>query len=70
MSIGADVQLFRSDLGWSTYARTSPRARDTSDAFDELVYCARIEGEFSRGHHNLNYVVRPPESVGVRLLKR
>ncbi|MER7638013.1 aminoglycoside phosphotransferase family protein [Streptomyces sp. NPDC126522] len=46
---------------------TPPRARETSDAFDELVARARKDGEFSRGHHNLNYVVRPPESVGVLL---
>ncbi|MFF6985481.1 phosphotransferase [Streptomyces sp. NPDC010273] len=46
---------------------TPPRARETSDALDELVARARKDGEFSRGHHNLNYVVRPPESVGVQL---
>ncbi|MFG2371262.1 phosphotransferase [Streptomyces sp. NPDC048504] len=46
---------------------TPPRARDTGDAFDGLVACARNEGKFSRGHHNLNYVVRPPQDVRFRL---
>ncbi|MFJ5308378.1 phosphotransferase [Streptomyces sp. NPDC088350] len=43
------------------------QARDTGDAFDRLVAYARTEGEFSRGHHNVNYVVEPPEPLNTRL---
>ena len=48
-----------------------PRAphweKDARDAFTSLVACARDEGEFSRGHHNLNHVVQPPGAVSARL---
>jgi aminoglycoside phosphotransferase (APT) family kinase protein len=40
---------------------TPASARD--GAFDRLVALARAEGEASRGHHNLNYVVRPPKDA-------
>ncbi|WP_328830124.1 aminoglycoside phosphotransferase family protein [Streptomyces sp. NBC_00252] len=46
---------------------TPPQPRATGEAFDELLAYARSEGEFSRGHHNLNYVVQPPDSVTARL---
>jgi aminoglycoside phosphotransferase (APT) family kinase protein len=44
---------------------TSALARD--GAFDRLVAYARTDGEASRGHHNLNYVVRPPEDLCAQL---
>jgi aminoglycoside phosphotransferase (APT) family kinase protein len=48
-----------------------PRApfseKDARDAFTSLVACARDEGEFSRGHHNLNHVVQPSGAVSARL---
>lgn len=48
-------------MGGPPMLRTPASARD--GAFDRLVAHARAEGEASRGHHNLNYVVRPPKEA-------
>lgn len=45
---------------------SAPRS-EPDDAFSGLVAYARTEGESSRGHHNLNYVVRPSEEIASRL---
>lgn len=54
-------------MGGRPMPRTPPLTRDTGDAFERLVAYAKNQGEFSRGHHNVNYVVRPPESFGAGL---
>ena len=43
--------------------QTPASARDW--VFDRLVAHATAEGEASRGHHNLNHVVSPPEDAGL-----
>ncbi|WP_179201263.1 aminoglycoside phosphotransferase family protein [Streptomyces europaeiscabiei] len=45
---------------------SAPRT-ELDDAFSSLVAYARTEGESSRGHHNLNYVVRPSEEISLGL---
>ncbi len=54
-------------MGGPPMPETPPQSRATGEAFDELLAYAGSEGEFSRGHHNLNYVVQPPDSVTARL---
>jgi len=54
-------------LGGSAMPRVPLSTSDARGAFASLVAHAKTEGEFSRGHHNLNYVVQPPDSVSARL---
>lgn len=54
-------------MGRSPVPGPSASRSEPDDAFSSLVAYARAEGESSRGHHNLNHVVRPPAEIGSRL---
>jgi aminoglycoside phosphotransferase (APT) family kinase protein len=45
---------------------TLERAAD--EAYDRFVLYAKERGSFGRGHHNLNYMVRPPSEEDSRLV--